>query len=269
MEDRRAIAAATVSLLVGIIAVCLSCGRPGGGAGAPGVAALQPSSAIEHELEVRRQAMNKADEQLTRQMEQHRDTQTRMNELRGKIAAAEQDLHAGQAGVKAELDRKTTEYTMNDIQVQRQDLERQVIQSRLQEEIQRQKQVMAQLSANLAQQQNWGFDSPDLRNTTAQVSDERDKLASLEAQSIALQEQAGQQAALRSEQKRWHEGTDQEQTQAAVAKREQELTAQLQGLQNQYTQLDQEEEKQRNRIGDLEQQFRTARDDYQSMQAKP
>ena len=143
----RPFAFASLTVLAAYLAV--SCGPHSGSQQQPGVAQTQTQQdSINQRIDA-----GQAEEQELAQ---------KTDDLRRQIASAQADLDASSSGAENEINQRTEVYAAQDMQVQNQQLEIQIVRSKLASQIQNQKSVVNQLQSLVAQEVNWGFESPEL-----------------------------------------------------------------------------------------------------------
>lgn len=232
------------------MALVFACGRP---------SSLPPSAQQAGTAPPSPSVADKLNAQVNAELNKQRDASAKMDDLRLQIQSTEQQLSQSKATEQSAISSKVNQYASSDLEAQRQDFERDLIQSQLQQQIQKQAEAIQQLSGIVLQERNWGFDSPALDENSARLAQEQQNLANLQNQSLDLKQQAGQIAVLRSEDKRWREGTDQQQFDQSYQQQQAQLTQELQRLNNQYNAFADQQQKSQSALDDLQQQLFSAR----------
>lgn len=222
----------------------LSCG-PAPGQQQPGVAA---SPDLSQELN---QRINQGED------ESH-DLTFQLDDLRTQIQQAQANLQALQASAQNEITNRTDAYAARDVQVQNQQLELDIVRSQLDSQIQAQKGRIAALQSMVAQQQAWGFESPDLEASSAELAQEQDRLAALESQYWQTEQQRGQINALASEARTWGENEDRTSVEQGIQSQIQAQSKEIDQLTAQYNELSNEQSEIRNSVGELQEQYKEA-----------
>ena len=256
-------------------AILFSCGRPPpeannfAGNERPGIASgVLPQTAKQKELQTLRKQMDDLSNQLSAQEEQSNDLVFKINDVSRQIQAAQAQQAQLQTSTQNEIASKSRQYAAQDIQAQNQQLQFDIARAQIENQINAQKNVVAGLSGIVAQQQSWGFPSTALDQDLPQLADEQQKLAELENQYWGIQQQSAELAATQSQNKQWYEARDRQQTDESYQRQQAELNKQIQQLQTQYEQLNDRQQKLEASNTELSQQFRIARDNYQTLQAQ-
>jgi chromosome segregation ATPase len=239
-----------------------SCGPAPGTSGTAqqaGIAAPEQSSApssaqlLEQERQKKLQELNQKinqgnaqDEQLTIQLDQ----------LRNQIGSAQAALANTQTSTQQAITQRTDEYTARDIQIQNQQLELEIVRSQLQSQIQVQKATVDGLQNTVQQQQSWGFESPELIDNTAKLTQAQSALNDLQNQYWATQQQSSDLSALQSESRTWSENMDRQRFEQSADQQYQAQVKQLDQLQAQYNSLSDKQSQLRQSLGEIESEYR-------------
>ena len=256
-------------------AILFSCGRPPpevnnfAGNERPGIASgVLPESARQQQLQTVQKQMNDLSTQLSAQEEQTNDLVFKINDVNRQIQAAQAQQAQLQTSTQNEIAQKSQQYATQDIQSQNQQLQLDIARAQVENQINAQKNLVAGLSGIVNQQEAWGFPSTSLEQDLPRLSEEQQKLSQLENQYWGIQQQSAQLAATHSQNKQWYEARDRQQTDESYQKQQDALNKQIQQLQTQYEQLNDQQQKLEASNTELAQQYRIARDNYQSLQAQ-